>query len=62
MKEVLGRTGWDRSWTVKRMRKLEEVGLVERVNHGTSRRTVLWKLSTPRTLNAGGLAGAGTGS
>jgi hypothetical protein len=36
MKHVLERLGWKRDTTVKRMRRLEDAGLVERVNHGSS--------------------------
>lgn len=46
MKTLLTHTGWERNQTVKRMLKLEEAGRVERVNYGTSRRTVLWQLSS----------------
>ena len=43
MKHVLERLGWKRDTTVKRIRTLEDGGLVERVNYGTTRRTVLWR-------------------
>jgi hypothetical protein len=48
MKKVLTATGWERNDAVRRMRKLEEAGLVVRVNHGTSRRTVQWQAASTR--------------
>jgi hypothetical protein len=53
MKDVLAQLRWDRNKTVRRMRKLEEAGRVERVNHGTSRRTVLWRRPPKPTVPSG---------